>query len=91
MGISVEAKQLMPRSGGVAKRKPFLPKGRQVEDGALQAMEALFAGHSMERHRLIENLHLIQAASHPHKKDRIWLYNIKKYLYDDILIPPPTG
>ena len=60
MGISVEAKQLMPRSGGVAKRKPFLPKGRQVEDGALQAMEALFAGHSMERHRLIENLHLIQ-------------------------------
>lgn len=60
MGISVEAGQLLPRSGGVAKRKTHLPKGRQIDEGALDEVQSLLDGCSLDSHRLIENLHLIQ-------------------------------
>ena len=45
---------------GAAKRDPGLPKGRQVDEQALDEVAALLGGMARRRDMLIEALHLIQ-------------------------------
>ncbi len=49
-----------PQHPGRGGRARDLPKGRQVDPAALEAVEILLAGRSLQRDLLIEHLHLIQ-------------------------------
>ncbi len=57
----LDRQQAGGRPGG-KRRNPAKPKGRQVDDGALQEIRALLNGRSLQRDLLIEHLHLIQDA-----------------------------
>ena len=49
-----------PVAGRKGNRTPFLPKGRQIENQALEAIRALLGDRPRNRDLLIEYLHLIQ-------------------------------
>ncbi|EFL87921.1 NAD(P)H-dependent oxidoreductase subunit E [Ahrensia sp. R2A130] len=49
-----------PDQGRSKRRNPALPKGRQLDDGALANVRALLGDRKIQRDHLIEYLHLIQ-------------------------------
>ena len=53
-----------------AKNK-FFPKGRQVEQHAINIISALLEDNSLEKDQLIENLHLIQDKFNAISKDHM--------------------